>query len=216
MYIAEETVRRLPRYLSALEALRSDGQSRVSSLLLADRVHESAVKIRYDLRTIGSFGQKGLGYDADELHHELVRFLGADRPFSAVLIGGNGLERTLLQDRFFAELIRKVFLLPCRSGPGTREKAEQVLAEAASFMEWEHTDIGILAVPASCARRSAEYLKNAGVRGVLNLTGVDLVGENAGLMESLDLEDSLLCLSCRLREMEQDMPEHAGMDPDQV
>ena len=213
MHIAEETVRRLPRYLSALEALRTDGQSRVSSMLLADRVHESAVKIRYDLRMIGSFGQKRLGYDADELHRELVHILGTDRSYSAVVIGGNGLEGKLLQDRFFADMIRKVFLLPCRPGPGTREKTERVLAEAASFMERDHTDIAILAVPASCAHKSADHLRKDGVRGVLNLTGVELVSEDAAFMEALDLEDSLLCLSCRLRESEQDMPEYAGVDP---
>lgn len=198
MPIARETLRRLPRYLTALESLNGKGPKHISSSALAELTNENSIKIRHDLNHFGHFGQKGVGYDVDALRHNLRHILGLDRGYSAVLLGGNGLESVLLDCLSFAVCIDAVYPLRMENGKALNSRTIQTISEASGFVRRNHTDIAILAVPDCLAQTCAESLEQAGIRGLLNLTGTELVTGSHIIVENIDLPCRLLTFSCRL------------------
>ena len=62
--IPEATVARLPLYLRGLDAFPVGATATVSSDELADLAGVNAAKVRKDLSHLGTYGTRGVGYDA--------------------------------------------------------------------------------------------------------------------------------------------------------
>ena len=85
--VSNNVIRRLPRYLRKLDELTEKGVTRISSFELGQQLGLTPSQIRQDFSCVGEFGQQGYGYNVPDLRTHIASILGADRCFSAILVG---------------------------------------------------------------------------------------------------------------------------------
>jgi redox-sensing transcriptional repressor len=187
--VPDATVARLPLYHRALLELVRQKQLTVSSEELADLSGVNAAKVRKDLSYLGSYGTRGVGYDVENLLHEIGRELGLTENWPVVIVGIGNLGQALAAySGFSARGFRIAALLdadPAKTG--TDELAEIVAREQVA--------IGIIATPGHAAQAVADLLVTAGVRSILNFSPSVLTVPDSVAVRRVDLAVELQILS---------------------
>lgn len=171
-HIPRATIQRLAIYVQVLEALLQDGENIVSSDGLARACGVNPSQIRKDLAYFGEFGVRGVGYYVQDLLSAIKQSLGIDRTWNVALVGVGNLGRALLRHGIFR---RRGFILvgafdcdPFKIGEeiaGLEVVCSRRLKERVHELDIE---IGIISTPPERAQRAANYLVEAGVRGIVN------------------------------------------------
>lgn len=171
-HIPRATIQRLAVYVQVLETLLQEGDSVISSDGLARACGVNPSQIRKDLAYFGEFGVRGVGYYVQDLLTAIKQSLGIDRTWNVALVGVGNLGRALLRHGIFR---RRGFILvgafdcdPFKIGEevaGLEVVCSRRLKEKVSELEIE---IGIITTPPERAQRAANYLIEAGVRGIVN------------------------------------------------
>ena len=149
-----------------------DGENVISSDGLARACGVNPSQIRKDLAYFGEFGVRGVGYYVQDLLAAIKQSLGIDRTWNAALVGVGNLGRALLRHGVFR---RRGFILvgafdcdPFKIGEeiaGLEVVCSRRLKERARELNIE---IGIITTPPERAQRAANYLVEAGIRGIVN------------------------------------------------
>ena len=204
--IPPQVIKRLPRYYRHLGELLACGIYRTSSGALAERMGLTASQIRQDLNCFGGFGQQGYGYNVKYLYSQIAELLGVNDKFRAIILGVGGLGRALAEsDLFFGRGIRLLgFFDPddAVTGRSVAGYAVYPAKELSSFLVREPVDIAVLTADAGEAMPLAGLLDEAGVRGIWNVSGVELSGLQKAHVVNMALADSLLTLSYRIKNHE--------------
>lgn len=171
-HIPRATIQRLAVYVQALEILLQDGENVISSDGLARACGVNPSQIRKDLAYFGEFGVRGVGYYVQDLLAAIKQSLGIDRTWNAALVGVGNLGRALLRHGVFR---RRGFILvgafdcdPFKIGEeiaGLEVVCSRRLKERARELNIE---IGIITTPPERTQRAANYLVEAGIRGIVN------------------------------------------------
>lgn len=175
--ISDNTVLRLARYLRVLNKLRSLGFVKVFSNNLGDAIGVTPAVVRKDFSTIHIHGNKRGGYSIDHLIQELSKLLGKG-PDQDVVIAGCGRIGTALMEypEFLKEGIRVVAGFDVR--PERLEPDSQIpvlpISDLADFVVENRIRVGVLCVPDSAAAGVFDTMMEAGIRGFLNFTTVEL------------------------------------------
>ncbi len=158
--------------MQVLEAFIQDGETVVSSDGLARACGVNPSQIRKDLAYFGEFGVRGVGYYVQDLLTAIKQSLGIDRTWNVALVGVGNLGRALLRHGIFR---RRGFILvgafdcdPFKIGEevaGLEVVCSRRLKEKVRDLEIE---IGIITTPQERAQRAANYLVEAGVKGIVN------------------------------------------------
>ena len=206
------TLRRIPRYLRLAEELLSQGIIHVSSAELAERLGFTPSQVRQDFSAlkeicgISADGQQGYGYRADSLRSNMERIMKLSEEKPCVWIGIGNLAMALARNFDFKRcgirptaafdiLPEKVgTMLPTLSGAIPICHVDTLEA----YCQKEHPLAAILTCPPFSAQNIAETLARAGVRGIWNLTNVDIRVPEGVELESLHLSDSLMTLASRI------------------
>ena len=85
--IPEVTIARLPLYHRGLVDLAKSHSVTVSSEELAELAGVNAAKVRKDLSYLGTYGTRGVGYDVDNLLHQISQELGLTQNWPVVIVG---------------------------------------------------------------------------------------------------------------------------------
>src|SRR5690606_26616914 len=191
------TIRRLPRYLRALETT-TDRES-ISSEELAAAAFTNAAIVRRDLSMLGFSGIRGVGYDVDRLRAHIRAELGLTADVSVAVVGAGNLGRALANYGGFARRGFRVVALydidPEKVGEEVGGAPVKPLDELVADGRQGRIDIGIIAVPGSAAQAVAERLAEAGVRSVLNFAPTRVeVGPGVEIRQ-VDLATELQILS---------------------
>src|SRR5215207_2801128 len=93
--IPEATVARLAVYLRVLSSLASEAVATISSEELASAAGVNSAKLRKDLSYLGSYGTRGVGYEADVLIGHIERTLGLTRKYAVAVVGVGNLGHAL-------------------------------------------------------------------------------------------------------------------------
>ncbi len=201
--ISESVIRRLPRYYRFLGELKTEGETRISSRLLSEKMGLTASQIRQDLNCFGGFGQQGYGYNIVDLQDEIATILGLDRPQSAILIGAGNLGRAVsmhlnFENRGFrlsAIFDRKEALV----GQVLRGMPIRDVSSLDEFCRENNPAVAILCVPKSEAKILADQLIKLGIRGFWNFSHYDMsLDHPEAVVENIHLGDSLMTLSYRM------------------
>jgi redox-sensing transcriptional repressor len=171
--IPEATVARLPVYLRALlDIAETRKGDTVSSEELANLAGVNAAKVRKDLSYLGSYGTRGVGYDAEYLLYQITRVLGLTRDLPIVIIGIGNLGRALASYKGFSERGFKISAL--------LDVDESIVGTAFEGMQIRHLDdlkevvveegirVGVITTPPMAAQEVADHLVDAGVKAILN------------------------------------------------
>lgn len=201
--ISKAVIRRLPRYRRYLKELEKKGVEKISSKDLSSLIGYTASQIRQDLNNFGGFGQQGYGYSVAKLREEIGNILGLDRDYKMVIIGYGRLGQAIAsyvannEPNFRIVGIFDVKQIIQQIHDDQFKDAQIMTCGSLSdFIKKEKVDIAVITVPAEKAQLVADTAVNAGIKGIWNLTAVDLdIPENKNVaVENVHMSDSLHAL----------------------
>ena len=168
---------RLARYLRVLQELKGIGLVRVFSNNLGDAIGATPAVVRKDFSVVGITGNKRGGYTIDNLIERLTAILGKTASEDVIVVGCGRIGTALINFHEFArEGIRIVAGFDADKDRLSSEGPVPVLAmeELPAFVDEHAIEVAVLAVPDSVATKVFELMVEAGIRGVLNFTSVEL------------------------------------------
>lgn len=175
-HVSDATVYRMALYHCFLGELRraEPTSGRIRSRQIAQELGIKEETVRRDLSFVGGVGRPGAGYDPEELFHALQDFLGLSDEYPIVRVGTLQMLAALdvvfpahsygvLPVAYFSELDSDV-------GSELNGIKIQPLSELSSL----DPELGITVALVACApafvQQTIEFLREAGVNGILLLT----------------------------------------------
>ena len=200
--IPKVVIERLPRYYRYFDWL--DGKvEKISSNRLGEYMGASASQVRLDLSYFGDFGQQGYGYNIKKLKRELGNILSINSETSFIIVGAGNIGRAMTRYRAFANSgfsLKAIFdINPSLRGQIISGAKIHHTDEMAAFIQKNHIDSAILAIPQENANEVAHTLSKAGVKGILNFAPLDLEALGSILVENIHIIDKMLALSFMIK-----------------
>ena len=176
--IPEATIIRLSVYSRHLTEVDRKGIITTSSGDIAEGVGVSPAQVRKDLAYFGEFGTRGVGYNVKDLRKHILRILGLSVDWSVSLVGAGNLGLALSTYKGFRErgfIITSIFDSdPKKVGTMVGNVEVLPIEQLKEIVKQNHTQIGIVAVPAAAAQEIVDLLIKAGVQAILNFAPVVL------------------------------------------
>ena len=200
--IPEATVIRLSIYSRYLQQLIDDGVKSVSSDEIAGGVGVSSAQVRKDLAYFGEFGTRGVGYKVDVLYGHLMKILGLDRKWPAIIVGAGKLGSALALYQGFAARGFNVEAILDSDAEKIGTELDEIEVEPLEMMSQrikeKNISIGIVTVPAATAQEVTDKLIDSGVKAILNFSPRVLKVPSNVLLRNVDLSVNLEVLSFNL------------------
>ncbi|HUR18753.1 MAG TPA: redox-sensing transcriptional repressor Rex [Acidimicrobiales bacterium] len=197
--VPEATVARLPLYLRSLLEVGESNTATISSERLAEMAGVNAAKVRKDLSYLGSYGTRGVGYDAQYLLYQISRELGLTQDWPVAIVGLGNLGRALANYRgFLARGFHVAALVdsdPAKVGTFIGDLEVGHVDEMAAIAAMHRVAIAIIATPAAAAQEVTDLLVDAGVGSILNFAPVVLNVPAHVSLRKVDLSIELQILS---------------------
>jgi redox-sensing transcriptional repressor len=197
--IPEATVGRLPVYLRALVDIAESGAGTVSSEELAEAAGVNSAKVRKDLSHLGSYGTRGVGYDAAYLIHQIRRELGLTQDWPIVIAGIGNLGHALANYRGFPERGFSVAALvdvdPAKVGQRVGDLTIHHVEDLPPIVREQGIAIGVIATPATAVQEVAGRMVEAGIRSILNFAPAVIVVPDGVSVRKVDLAVELQILA---------------------
>lgn len=201
-HIPKATIGRLAVYIQVLERLKSEGVEVISSDTLAQACSVNSSQIRKDLAYFGEFGVRGVGYYVPDLISSIKQSLGIDRTWNCAIVGVGNLGRALLRHREFQSKgfhIKIAFDCdPYKIGEiveGLEVICTRKTKDKIGEMDLE---IGIITTPPERAQRAANYLVEAGIKGIINFAPTRIEVPDHIPLEYVDFFDHLYAVAFRI------------------
>ena len=188
--ITEPVRRRLPAYYRALIAMYGEGEEKVSSKQLAAVIGLTESQVRTDMLAIGCKGQKGYGYGIARLYKRIGEVMSLCDTYCAVIIGDGALSDAVAGAQLFTR--RGIKLLGRFSESDALCTAENG-SRLEEFCRVEKVDIFIFTCSGATALRCLAFAESIGIRGVLNLSELDLSSDTV-TVRNVHVEDALMML----------------------
>jgi redox-sensing transcriptional repressor len=196
--IPKVTAKRLPLYYRYLEKLHAIGKQRISSADLSEALQIDPATIRRDFSYLGELGKKGYGYNVTYLLQFLKDFLQQDEVTNVVLIGVGNLGTALLRYNFYRSHNTKIVAGFDQEISKIGSEIDGIPVYAMDRLEevvnLHHVEVAILTVPLSVAQTTADFIVNAGIRGILNFTPARITAPNHVRVHHIDLTTELQTL----------------------
>lgn len=197
--IPDATVARLPLYHRALVELLRSKRLNVSSVALAELTGVNAAKVRKDLSYLGTYGTRGVGYDVENLLHQISRELGLTQNWPVVIVGIGNLGRALAAyGGFSARGFRIAALLdadPTKSGDEVAGVPIRPTADLPNIVAEFASVIGVIATPGGAAQEVSDLMVTSGITSILNFSPAVLAVPDDVTVRRVDLAVELQILS---------------------
>ncbi|MGT2681497.1 redox-sensing transcriptional repressor Rex [Streptococcus porci] len=198
--IPNATAKRLALYYRIFKRLYADNVAKASSQQIADAMGIDPATVRRDFSYFGELGRRGFGYDTKKLMNFFAELLGDHSTTNVMLIGVGNIGRALLHYRFHDRnkmQITLAFDTDDNELVGTKTSDGIPIYGISSIKEHlaeTPVETAILTVPSSKAQEVTDVLVDAGVRGILSFSPVNLqVPENV-VVQYVDLTSELQTL----------------------
>jgi redox-sensing transcriptional repressor len=186
------TIRRLPRYLRALEL--APDQASIASEELAAAADTTAAVVRRDMSLIGFAGVRGVGYDVDRLRSHIRAELGLTADVRVVIVGAGNLGRALANYGGFGRRGFRVVAIFDADPEKVGETVAGIDVQPVAALT-DPYDIGIIATPGHAAQEVADLLTAAGIRSILNFAPTRIRVPAGVEVRQVDLSTELQILS---------------------
>lgn len=200
-------IRRLPRYYRYITELKNNGTVRISSSQLAHIMGSTPSQVRQDFNCFGGFGQQGVGYSVELLHHEIQKLLFPEGRLRAVLLGAGNLGITIgnfvIKENTGVELV--AIFDNDKAIIGNKLFGMEIMSfeDFVPFCQKEHVDIIIACTSKDTAEHLAPAIVESGVKGIWNYSHFDFsINDESLIVENVHLRDSLMALSYRVSHKE--------------
>lgn len=206
-HIPAAVVKRLPGYYRHLTEREQQGETRISSQEMSERLGLTASQIRQDINCIGGVGQQGFGYHIHELKARIAEILGMTRNYHMIILGAGNLGRALANYASFRRYGYEVCAVfdnaDAMVGRMVAGLPVQSIEKLEDWLSAHPVDIGALCVPPENAQEVYDRLVAGGVRGIWNFAPIDLKTSPKVALNNVHLSDSLLILSYHMREIKE-------------
>ena len=200
---SKSTLKRLPFYLDLLKKKRDQGVKNISSAQVEKELGLHDVQVRKDLATASKLGGKPkVGYEIEELIHDIEEYLGCYNINKAVLVGVGSLGKALLGYNGFKDYGLEIMgAFDSYSGIiGNEIKGVlvQSMDRLNAFIKENNIHIGIIAVPAQFAEEVCDSLVEGGVQAIWNFAPTILKERDGVIIQTENMASSLAVLSRHL------------------
>ncbi len=197
--VPEATIIRLSVYSRFLSQTDKKGIITVSSGEIADGVGVSSAQVRKDLAYFGEFGTRGVGYNVKDLQHHVLRILGLNKKWKAIIIGAGNLGSALsayggFKERGF-EIVGIFDNDKNKIGLTIGGFEIKALEQLPQLVEQHQVKIAIVTVPRNSAQEIADYLVDNGIVSILNFAPAILSVPLGIVVRNVDLSVNLEILT---------------------
>ncbi|GHV02355.1 redox-sensing transcriptional repressor Rex [Clostridia bacterium] len=198
--LSKELIARLPRYNRYFYEYFCSGAERVSSETIARKLGITPSQVRNDLARFTAAGRQGYGYNVKNLYMSISEELGFHSVKNCILLGTGNVGRSLIGNKMFVNQgFRLLAAFDVRNvGQVFNGLTVRHTDTLRDFAAAERVDIAIIATPAENAQDAAQKAYDAGVRGFLNFSYIDLNLPPDAVTENVHLIDSLMRLSYKM------------------
>ena len=200
--IPEATVARLPLYHRGLDAIPVGVTATESSDELADLAGVNAAKVRKDLSHLGTYGTRGVGYDATFLRFQISQALGVANVWPVVVCGMGNLGRALANHTGFTDrgfpVVAATDSDPGKIGTIVDGVPVHAPGELGDIVRRLGVAIGVISTPAEAAQGTADALVAAGVTSIMSFAPTVLSAPDEVEIRSVDLATELQILGFHL------------------
>ena len=173
----KEIILRLSKYKRLLQKLKALGLERVFSNNLGDALGVTPALVRKDFSLLKITGNKRGGYSIDELIQEIDDVLGKNHPLDIIVVGCGKIGTAIMQYNGLARdgiTVAAGFDINPERVDYNGDIPILPMEEIENFINEKKIKVGVITVPESAATAVYEIMTNAGIKGFLNFSPVDL------------------------------------------
>ena len=198
--IPRATAKRLSLYYRIFKRFNTEKIEKASSKQIAEAIGIDAATVRRDFSYFGELGRRGFGYDVKKLMNFFADLLDDNRITHVCLVGIGNMGRALLHYRFHERNKMKItmaFDLDEHEAVGSQSPDGipiYGISELKTRLEKENIRTAILTVPSVKAQEVANQLTQAGIKGILSFSPVNLSIPKDVVVQYVDLTSELQTL----------------------
>ena len=198
--IPRATAKRLSLYYRIFKRFNSEKIEKASSKQIAEAIGIDAATVRRDFSYFGELGRRGFGYDVKKLMNFFADLLNDNSITNVGLVGIGNMGHALLNYRFHERNKMKIVMAFDKDNHpevGSQSKDGIPIYGISSMKEkLQEGDVKtiILAVPSVRAQDVTNQLVDAGVRGILSFSPVNLSVPKDVVVQYVDLTSELQTL----------------------
>ena len=193
--LPEKTIERLSEYRRTLFRCLEDGKTRIYSHELADLHSITAVQVRRDIMLIGYSTFQRKGYNVQELIKVISLVIDSTEAINACVVGlgnlGKAISAYFIGKRPKLNLVATFDIDPKKIGSSINGVQCYSIERLREIIANKNISIGILTVPVYSAQEMAKAMMQAGIKGILNFTTVNLNIQESIYLEEFDMITSI-------------------------
>jgi len=198
------TIKRLPSYLRLLQGYREQGMEMVSATTLAEELGLKPIQVRKDISCTGIEGKPKVGFVVVNLIEAIIHTLGWDNATDAIVVGAGHLGSALARyegfERYGLKIVAAFDVDPNKWDTWLGDVPVFPLSKVKEYIDRNHVNIGVLAVPADQAQETSELLVECGLLAIWNFAPKDLRLPDHVVVQRTDLATSSAVLSAKVRQ----------------
>jgi len=193
--LPEKTIERLSEYRRTLYNCLDEGRTHVFSHELADMHNITAVQVRRDIMFMGYSTSNRKGYNIQELIRVISEIIDPGEKINVAVIGlgnlGKAVSMYFIGKRPLLNLAATFDLDPKKIGSEIQGVECYSIDRLREIVTGKNITIAILTVPVYSVRDMAKALVQAGIKGILNFTTVNLSVPEHIYLEEYDMITSI-------------------------
>jgi redox-sensing transcriptional repressor len=187
----QESISRLSRYRDALYRFKSYGIAWVYSDQIASSLGITAAQVRKDFSHFKVTGKRKIGYQVDMIVGHLNKILAKNTPNDAILAGFGPLGKALYDEYLSRDqgirIVAAFHTLPDLCADRKTGIPVLSFSRLIPFVMENNIRFGIIAIPDTTAQQVLDKMVLAGVRGVMNLSPMELKSPKTCFVNSINL-----------------------------
>lgn len=197
--IPRATAKRLSLYYRIFKRFHASSIEKASSKEIAEAIGIDAATVRRDFSYFGELGRRGFGYDVKQLMDFFAEILNDNSITNVMLVGVGNMGRALLHYRFHERNKMKIVMaFEADDSPVVGTVDENIpiyaISEIKDRIAEAKAQTAILTVPSTKAQEVTNLLVEAGVKGILSFSPINLSVPKDVVVQYVDLTSELQTL----------------------
>ena len=206
--IPRATAKRLSLYYRIFKRFNAENIEKVNSKQIAEAIGIDSATVRRDFSYFGELGRRGFGYDVKKLMNFFADLLNDNAITNVMIVGAGNMGRALLHYRFHERNKMKVVMaFDTDDHPEVGSTTSDGIpiygiSQIKEKIQLGNVQTAILTVPSVKAQEVASILVQAGVKGILCFSPVNLSLPKDVVVQYVDLTSELQTLLYFMRKNE--------------
>lgn len=198
--IPNATAKRLSLYYRIFKRFNAEKIERANSKQIAEAIGIDSATVRRDFSYFGELGRRGFGYDVKKLMDFFADILNDKAVTNVLIVGVGNIGRALLHYRFHDRNKMQITMAfdtdenPIVGGKIGDDVPIYGISEIKKRLMGTDIETAILTVPSVKSQEIADLLVDAGIRGILSFSPVNLDVPDHVVVQYVDLTSELQTL----------------------